>query len=465
VKLGVLALARATFDVPYAEATAEAAFAVLDGLDVETVGSRAAVFDADGAGEAAAVLAGEGIDRLLVLQLTFSDATMIEEVAKNTSVPIALWAFPEPRTGGRLRLNSFCGTNLAAHSLRRMGSRYTYLLCATDAPDAAEALAGLLEAPPVTAGEHAVPGTDGMDTAAVDRAEAVRSRLAVTTIGVIGDHPDGFLPSEYDADALAALTGVTVERIELDELFEAARGVPDDALGPARRRAARLDGIDDVDQDELANSLRLYPALASAARELGLAGLSVRCWPEAFTEYGGAVCGPAAMMNDDLLPTACEADVYGNVTGLVLQWLTGEPVLVADLVDIDPADGTGVLWHCGKAPTAMADPEAVRTATVHSNRKKPLLNEYPLKPGRVTLARLSQAGGRHTLLVGGGEMVRAPLAFSGTAGVVRFDSPASDVVDTVMVEGLEHHYGIGYGDVRAELHALAAGWGIPVVEL
>jgi hypothetical protein len=34
-----------------------------------------------------------------------------------------------------------------------------------------------------------------------------------------------------------------------------------------------------------------------------------------------------------------------------------------------------------------------------------------------------------------------------------------------MGEGLEHHYGIAYGDLRGELEALAGAWRIPVVEL
>ena len=36
----------------------------------------------------------------------------------------------------------------------------------------------------------------------------------------------------------------------------------------------------------------------------------------------------------------------------------------------------------------MADPAVGVAATVHSNRKLPLLFEFPLKPGRITLARL-----------------------------------------------------------------------------
>jgi len=62
-------------------------------------------------------------------------------------------------------------------------------------------------------------------------------------------------------------------------------------------------------------------------------------------------------------------------------------------------------------------------------------------------------------------MVSAPLAFSGTAGVARFDQPVTEILDTVMGEGLEHHYGIVYGDVREQLAAVAALLGMPVIEL
>ena len=68
-------------------------------------------------------------------------------------------------------------------------------------------------------------------------------------------------------------------------------------------------------------------------------------------------------------------------------------------------------------------------------------------------------------MIGGGEMLRRPLPFSGTAGVVRFDSPVGEVLHTIMAEGLEHHYGLVYADVRAELRALAAELEIPVIEL
>jgi L-fucose isomerase-like protein len=177
------------------------------------------------------------------------------------------------------------------------------------------------------------------------------------------------------------------------------------------------------------------------------------------------------MLIDDGIPGTCEADVYGNVTALLLQHVAGEPSFVADLVEMDTDGDTGVLWHCGLAPMHMAPDDGsangkkLAAGTIHSNRKLPLLNEFALRPGRVTLCRLSQAAGVSSLVIGGGTMLDEPLAFSGTAGVVEFDRPAPEVVATIAREGLEHHFGIVYGDYREELEALASAWGIPVIDL
>jgi len=56
-------------------------------------------------------------DFIIILQVTFTDASMTVKIAKTFSSNIGIWSIPEPRLGGRLRLNSFCGLNLASHAL------------------------------------------------------------------------------------------------------------------------------------------------------------------------------------------------------------------------------------------------------------------------------------------------------------------------------------------------------------
>ncbi|MEO0880670.1 MAG: hypothetical protein AAFY22_13280, partial [Pseudomonadota bacterium] len=459
---GVAALGRPTFDVPFAEEKLKAAFAALRSADITVVGPEKLLYDAQAAEEALAEISAHGaIDALLILQITFTDATMTVELAKRATAPVAIWAVPEPRLGGRLRLNAFCGLNLASHALGKAGIAHGWLYADPDAGEITKDLRALSR--PVsltpTAARTLHDGAQSDDGPADDIAAAALARLSGAAISVVGDHPAGFDTCSYDAGDLANLADITVKTVGLEALFDRARKTDADRVA-AVRRSVDLAGLDAVNQEELDRSLRVFCALDDIRAETGASGLAVRCWPETFTEYGCAACGPMAMMNERKTPSACEADVYGSFSAMMLQELAGEPVWMADLVDLDFNDDTGVFWHCGLAPLSMCDPEATPEATIHTNRKMPLLHQFPLKPGDFTIARLSQARGQTKLVIGAATFLRAPMAFTGTSGVFKFNGgekgAARAVCDAIIDEGLEHHYAIAYGDHRAALKAIAA---------
>jgi L-fucose isomerase-like protein len=441
-RIGIIVLARPQFDTALAEQLVGQAWQALQTLDAEFVGTPDLLFDADTASKRIPDLQRHPLDLLLLVQATFTDATMTVELAKSVSSPIMFWSFPEPRTGGRLRLNTICGVNLAAHALSKAGCGYDFV---HRRPEDPEALAAI---------ENAA------------KAGAVRRRLAEVRIGVIGEHPAGFDSCVFDPIGLKNLCGVTVEPIDIGDFIEEAKTVGKDSIAAIRERvAAEIDGVDDLDGDALAKSLQVYATLRKTADDGGYAGLAVRCWPEFFTELGGAACGPMGMMGEDGTPCGCEADVFGTITTIMLRWLSGHAAFNSDLVDVDIEDDTAVFWHCGQAPISMADADGPKRATVHSNRKLPLLYEFAFKPGRITLARLSQSKNQVRLIVGGGDVLKRPISYSGTSGVVRFDRPAVEVLDRIVGEGLEHHMTLAYGEHRPALRQLARQLNIPVVEL
>ena len=462
LKYGVIALARTTFDMAFAEEMKDEAFAALDAAGIETVGSRALACDAAAASRALeTILAADDLDLLLIIQVTFTDATMTLQMARESGVPVAIWGIPEPRLGGRLRLNAYCGINLAAHAMGKADLAYRWLFAGPRSPDIVPELQGLAQELPAVAA--VTERIEHRDNAVAD---TVIDRLRRGRVSVIGQHPDGFDTCEYDADRLNALTGVTVDRVALDDAFAKAKATEAERAAAHRDdAAASLAGIDDVDQEQLDRSFRLLCALEDIASENQADSIAVRCWPETFVDYGCAACGPMAMMNQAGVPSACEADVYGSVTTLMLQEMAREPVWMADLVDVDTEDDTAVLWHCGLAPLSMCDPEAQPEATIHTNRKMPLLHQFPLKPGRVTLARLSQARNEAKLMIAGAEVQRAPMAFTGTSGVIRFDRPAGEVSRTIMDAGLEHHFALAYGDHLEALRQVANRLDIPVLQI
>ena len=459
--IAVLPLGRPTFDVEFAEQQLASMLAALRATGRKLIGPECLLMDGDAAEAAIETVAAAEPDLVLVLQVTFTDAAVTARIAERFDTRLAIWAVPEPRLGGRLRLNAFCGLNLASHALGLRNRSFGWLYADPNASDIGERLAGLI------AGDGEVKPDYGKPVA-VDKTkgEQVLASVSGRRIGRLGDHPDGFDTCRYDADALKTLADISVEELPLQKLFSTAADVPAETVATLRTGVAQyLNGLDAVDQGELAKSLALKPAIEAIRDAGGFDAFAIRCWPETFTEYGGAVCGPVAMMGENRVPCACEADVYGAATQLFLQAVADAPVFLADLVDIDTEDDTAVVWHCGQAPLSMADPEAHPDATIHTNRRMPLLYEFALKPGRVTLMRLSQAFGKHKLVIASGEMLKRPMAFTGTSGVMRFDRPASQVLPAVFDSGLEHHMAIVYGDHGDALLSLAAQLDLPVLRL
>ena len=482
--VAVLPVGRGTFDVAFAETLLARAFALLERTGATLVGPRDLLLDEAAVRAALDALPSDAVTRTLVLQATFTDAAATVRIAeRHGDRPLAIWAFPEPREGGRLRLNAFCGLNLAAHALGLIDRRAGMLYAAPDddALPAVEALVAGHGVPPVPAvGPMAV---DGISPEAARAANAIHG----ARIGRIGEHPDGFDTCRYDVRRLDALARVTVEPIALDDLFDTAMRAGARDVAAARATAESDCGdLSGLDADELDRSLRLRCALGEMREAGRYDAFAVRCWPECFTEHGGAVCGPVSMMAEGGVPCACEADVYGAVTSLMMQALADAPAFLVDLVDLDAEDGTGVIWHCGQAPVSMAaEARAVEAteggprefgeaaapalararATVHTNRRMALLYEFALRPGRVTLARISQARGRHALVIAGGEMLDRPMAFTGTSGTLRFDASIPRVMEAVLGGGVEHHMTLVYGDHLAALREVATELGLPVLEI
>ncbi|MEZ5871184.1 MAG: hypothetical protein R3D32_04950 [Nitratireductor sp.] len=461
-KLGILPLGRPTFDVPYAVEKLAAMLEALERAGHQLTGPRELLFDADATRTALEAVMADNPDLIILLQVTFTDASMAVEIASSFSGPIGIWAIPEPRVGGRLRLNSFCGLNLASHALGLNGRAFSWCYRDPDADDITAELEMMITANRPRSG--LVPSKTGQ--AADADAAAIAKSIAGSRIGRIGEHPAGFDTCRYDKTRLKKLAGVEVDELTLETLFDLARVQDKPAVDSTRVAAQSVaTGLELVDQEQLDRSLRLKPALDALTERGRYSAFAIRCWPETFTEYGGAVCGPVAMMGENRIPCACEADVYGALTQMILQKTADAPVFLTDLVDLEREDNTGVIWHCGQAPASMADQASHPGATIHTNRKMPLLFEFTLKPGRMTFMRISQAKGVEHMVIAGGEMLSRPMSFTGTSGVVRFDTQAGELTGKVMECGLEHHMAVAYGDHREKLRGVAAALSIPVLEL
>jgi len=452
--VGVIAIARPTFDLETARPITAAAFRALGRATASVSGSPEPAMDV-AAVDAASRLLGE-VDVLVVLQATFTDGTLHRAaVAAHPDTPVVLWAFPEPRTGARLKLNSLCGINLGAFTLADRELRWLYV---EPGPEVDSQLDRAIREP--MAQRHPTP----MPPSAAPDVSDLVAALARYRIGIIGDHPDGFEPCGFEDAELRSVRNPQIDRVELEDLFGAASTPNVNQVDKVRASVAEnLRGLDAV--DGIQATLRLHLGLRSLSAQRGWDAVATRCWPECFTEFGGAACAGQAMLDEFGIPATCERDVFGALTALVLRDAAKSSPFVADLVDVDFGDDTAAIWHCGIAPLSLAHPDDTPEAALHPNRNLPLLHQFRLRPGLITIARFNRARSGVRLTVGRGEILDRPRPFSGTSAVVRPSSGTRVLVDTIMSERLEHHYGIVHGDVGDSLIALARELDLDLVYL
>jgi L-fucose isomerase-like protein len=331
---------------------------------------------------------------------------------------------------------------LASSLLVRLGRRFKYLYRLPDDPEAGTELGRWLRA-----------------------ATTVRG-LRRAVVAEVGNPPPGFYTSSVDALALMQKIGPRLTRVDLQTVLQKAAQVPAERYASvieADRAAAK--GLDALAPDQVIRSTQFLLALQDALGSPPPDAVSVRCWPELFTDYKAVACSTLSHLIDAGIPAACEADTLGAVTMLIQHRLTGQATYLGDLVHMDRGRNTCVFWHCGVGAYSLASPRTGPVAGVQPNRNLGFALNNALRSGPVTIARLGQAEGGFRMLVLKGEALDEPNRFWGTSVEVRLTRPVGEVLDAVIYGGYEHHYGLVWADVEPELREIGALLGLPVTTL
>ena len=464
----VVATARPTFVVEAARGRADAARALLSELGAEVAGPDGLVMTPDDVDNARGFFA-EDFDVVINVCASFSDATPAIELYSQLDRPLVTWSFREPGpVGDRLWLNSLCGSNLYGHALARAGRDVRLVFGDPDEPAVRETLTSLL------AGHYPpVPDLPRRSGPRSDDEELVRrglQQLDGAVVGVIGEAPPGFTPSQFDPELIKQVFGLTYEPITIEETFDRIDAVPSEAT-EAELTALRTDrpSVAELKQDEVAKHAAITSAFRDWQQVSNLSALAVRCWPEFPTERGVCPCSSLSRLADEGTPTVCERDVYGAVTMLLMEALGSGTTYLVDTVDLDADRNVVRLWHCGAAATSLAADPSQATQFVHCNRKLGVAGNFPLKTGRVIMARLTEdnlgeGSSGLRLLLGSGESLPGPNRFQGNTADVQLDVDAHAFVHSLVHQGFPHHTVLAWTDVRPQLRTAADLLGIPVVE-
>jgi L-fucose isomerase-like protein len=394
----------------------------------------------------AAALADDPPDLLLLQHVTFATGDLLAPLVR-AAPRLAVWALPEGdvRTGP-LPFNALCGLQMTL---------------------------SLLDAPQVGHGDAPVKWLHGeVDdprfvrpfevTVAALRALRVLQDATVLRIG--GTAPGFFALEERPA----ALRDVTVVEEELATLFARVEAVPEEE---ARARARRgREGHDvDVDDATLVRGARIEAALEGMAVDAGADALAVRCWPELPDRCDAMACAAMGTLAGGGRPAACEGDLMGALSMLTLQAVAEGPAILMDLSELDEAEDALLLWHCGNAPAAWADPAGPRPRlTTHFNRDGvgPVRDET-LAPGPASALRLLD-GGRSALVASGTLRGVEMAGYDGVRGWWSAPTwagtplPAGRFLAELLDQRVPHHLALAAGRHEAALAEACRWLGIEV---
>jgi L-fucose isomerase-like protein len=443
VKVGLAVIARKFFDFDYVEQALPGMQRALE-TDYSTPIYGGLIFTSEEAEQTVRLFKEQGCDLVVMAFGTFADAAPAVTLATSIQAPLVLWSLAEPPSEtGRLRLNSLCGANLAGNALVGLNRPFRFVYGSPEDERTVQKLTSRL------------------------KVVATAKMLRATRVGLFGPRPDGYYACNFDEMELRRVVGTGIEYFSLADLQARARQAdPGKKAAFVDEMRSRTTGMEKLDLQQVEGTAASYAAMSALAEERGLGAVAVRCWPEFFVEFGHAACAAVGCLTDHGIMGGCEADVNGAVMMMAQHCLTGEPAFIADLVAIDEEKNGWVLWHCGGQPASLANPNREVTAAYQPNRKIALALWFGAKPGSVTLARLSHQRGRYRMLVMKGEVLDEPPTYSqGSSAKVRLQGNAVEAAGKLIEEGFEHHLIMCYGDVSAELAALAEFWGIELVQL
>ncbi len=430
VKIGVICLARTTFDFGAAKEIYDEKKTVLQQMEsVDWVFWDDLVIEADQAKDACRKLAQSEVNGVVVISGTFHLGHLALMVNDLVRKPMLLWAFPElPYDGGKIRLNSVCGVNLNASNLYKAGVD-SYVCCL---------------------------GSE-IDAAWVD-ALRMKAALSGAHVGIAGYRAHGFFNLSVEDLQEYRNFGILIDHYELADVMGKCDGQPLKEEIACKYDCSCITGEQTEKVGALASSMEAF------IKKNSLDALAVRCWPEFADSFGVAPCAAMSYLAGEGYILGCEGDVEGTLSLLGAKAACGGKPFLADLSQVDINEDFALMWHCGVASPDLWDGESEKTLDTYFAGGRGVTADFVMKSGRVSVMRLDTARGRTRLFISAGEAIPMKKDLKGTYAKVRFDKHIAELLDTVTKKGIAHHVAMVYGDHTDAFKKFARICGFEIIE-
>ncbi|MCK4923830.1 MAG: hypothetical protein KAS61_02580 [Spirochaetes bacterium] len=378
-------------------------------------------------------LDAQEVDFLLLFIPAYIIGDQVYEVMKATA-DVGLWAIEEPRDEGPMPLASFVNlsqnASIARNYFKGGGKKVKWFFGPLDGP---------LFKPRF---EITV------------RVLAAKKNLRDARVAQIGKLADGHINHYNDVRDIYKCVGVDVSRdYEVEDIIAMGEEIPEDVVREELDRLGSQTTRGRIGSDKIELSVRMYRAIRNLCDAQEYDAVAFSCWPKLMPLKGMSGCLINALLNNAGTVAGCEADVLSTVSMLALHYLTGSTTVLMDLSKFDTQDNTLMMWHCGTSPFDMADGKGVRldrhyfadyTKDARLKDAGPI-TDVVFRPSDMTVFRfIGEADSFYYFT--GKTLGDEKKSFHGSRGWVRdlklYSEPIEvlDLINTMLVQGLPHHY-------------------------
>jgi len=391
----------------------------------------------------------ENVDFMMLFCPSLPFGRSILPLAKVKSY-IGIWAVPEPTKEGILQLNSFCGLNMVGSIYKNyFRSHHIKFKWFYDYPES-ELFQKRFEL-------------------TIKVMKAIKA-IKTARIGQIGELANGFENMYIDERDLETKFDTYIQtRHTIEDIVRKAESYSEKDVEKTLNTILNEGrwNQEHVSIEHIKKMARINMAFVDFANENDYDALAISCWTKFQEVYDLAVCGAMSRLNQAGIVAPCEADIPSTVMMIILKVLSGQVPTINDMVALDPDDNSINLWHCGVAAKDWADLNGINwdqhfNIGQYQNGKwhgKGVVADLNFKKGDITIATL-QNDFNH-LFIMTGSIMENKKPYYGSSGWVNNikiagkESNIRELINTIMVNGVNHHYPTSYKNLYEELAEFA----------
>jgi L-fucose isomerase-like protein len=407
----------------------------LEIIDLEWLNDEGLLRDVDEGQKVARHFIEKDVDAVFCPHCNFGTEDAVTLAAKKIGKPVLLWGPRDeaPSADGERLRDSQCGLFATSKVMQRFGVKFSYIT------------------------------NSRLDTKVFEngflnflRAANAVKHFKGARIGQVSTRPRDFYSVVINEGELMEKFGVQVVPIDLTKIIgevKSSLSSPSEKLketAAAMIKTADFSGMDKELPRKLA-ALKLAIKKWSDTENLG--AVAFQCWDALQEELGLCSCFVHAELTDDGLPIACETDIHGALSSLLLQACGHfkQPTFFADLTIRHPEnDNAELLRHCGPFPASLAEGKRkINKHFVLPSHAEGVCN-WKLKDGHVTVGRFDGVNGKYSLFCGEGKTVPGPFNQGTYTYLEVNDWPLWE--EKLIYGPYIHHVSCAYGSLATTLH-------------